>query len=70
MGDNLDNEEALNEEMRKAMEEAAHSVQEDAIDDVAKFLWRHYTSFRRNGFGRVQSTVFTVMMFAKMLGNE
>lgn len=55
------------QEIRDALGQGARSAANDEITSVARLLRRYYVNFRAQGFSRRQATMFTMVVFQKML---
>lgn len=55
------------QEIRDAMNQGARNAANDSITDMARLVRRYYVNFRAQGFSRRQSTMFTMIVFQKMV---
>jgi hypothetical protein len=65
MGDGIDPE--TEKELREAMESATEDVRKDGIVSMAAYMRSTYEAFRKTGFGRLQSFVFSLTLYKSLL---
>jgi hypothetical protein len=65
MGDGLDPE--TEKELRDAMDSATEDARRDGVVSMAAYMSTTRTAFRDAGFGRVESMIFTAILYRSLL---
>jgi hypothetical protein len=65
MGDGIDPE--TEKEMREAMDAATEDARRDGVVSMAAYMGTTRKAFRDAGFGRVESMIFTAILYRSLL---
>ena len=63
--DGLDPE--TEKELRDAMDAATEDVRSDGVTSMAAYMRSTFNAFRKTGFGRTESFIFTLTLYRNLL---